>query len=191
MKKLFKVLNVAMVMCIICSCSNGGKPQVDEQAIKDSIAKVLKDSMAQVEQQKKEAELAEKERESAVTERLKLFGTYLKKHPYDYAEYATSGFLSKDFEGLVTRYNKKFMSSREPWNIWSLRSSESIMGFTILEISDIAKDTAKARVKLRVTEDEENIYDSPAYSLSLIFENGKWQVDNIDNTKQNLQSAIN
>lgn len=53
MKKLLNCLNMLIVvMGMFCSCGNNGKSQVDEQAIRDSLEKALKDSIAQVEAMK-------------------------------------------------------------------------------------------------------------------------------------------
>lgn len=48
MKTVLNVLQksaVALVIGCLCSCGNSGKPQVDEQAIKDSIQNAVKDSI--------------------------------------------------------------------------------------------------------------------------------------------------
>ena len=41
-----------LVIGMFCSCGNSGKSQIDEQAIRDSLEKALKDSIAQVEAMK-------------------------------------------------------------------------------------------------------------------------------------------
>lgn len=55
---MIKLLNVlpmmamTMLMSTFCSCGNSGKPQVNEQAIKDSIENALKDSIKKAQAEK-------------------------------------------------------------------------------------------------------------------------------------------
>ena len=42
-------IGTVTLMCIFCSCGNSGKPQVDEQAIKDSIQNAVMDSIRNAE----------------------------------------------------------------------------------------------------------------------------------------------
>lgn len=57
-------LTAIIMMSIFCSCGNSGRPQVDEQAIKDSIAKAFKDSIANVEAEKAKLDSIENVRNS-------------------------------------------------------------------------------------------------------------------------------
>jgi len=55
MKKLLNILPilaVTMSLSALCSCGNSGKPQVDEQALKDSIENAIKDSIRNAEVEK-------------------------------------------------------------------------------------------------------------------------------------------
>lgn len=54
MKHIFfaSFIGTVTLMSIFCSCGNSGKPQVDEQAIKDSIENALKDSLRNAEVEK-------------------------------------------------------------------------------------------------------------------------------------------
>ena len=43
------IMAMVVMQSILCSCGNSGKPQVDEQAVKDSIENAVKDSIRNAE----------------------------------------------------------------------------------------------------------------------------------------------
>ena len=87
-------------MSILCSCGNNSKPQVDEQAIRDSIEKAFKDSIAQVEAAKAKQDSIKKV-ESSVA---------LIKNFYQYV------FGKKDITDQIL---KKFLTESLMQSLWT------------------------------------------------------------------------
>ena len=179
MKKNICILSIlAIIMSIFCSCGNMGKPQVDEQAIRDSIAKALNDSIANVKTMKAKQdsidaynalhskETLEKELKSFLSEYVNTMND--KIDPY----------LSVDFKAIKDKAIKKGYE----FNLFGLPSAAMVERYTIMNIDDIKENNAKAHVKLAMEIEED--YDEKVSTIMLVLENGKWVIDEIDNVKK-------
>lgn len=100
-----------MILSTVCSCGNSGKPQVDEQAIKDSIENAIKDSLVYNQVGKtKQNEVNDQIRMPSVQKIGGLFddmvngnSTALKDYGFIFENRQTKKFLS-DYEDDETEY---------------------------------------------------------------------------------------
>ena len=156
-----------MVMCIICSCSNGGKPQVDEQALKDSIENAIKDSIrnAKVEKARRDSSSSE-----VILKRVKeIFGN--------------DDFFSKDYKKI----SKKLQDVGDKYFPGDLVGPDYVVWYTSQggcgegstkfgDVEILTEKTARLMVYNKFECDENH-----NVVLHLVFENGDWYVDDISN----------
>lgn len=175
-----------MILSTVCSCGNSGKPQVDEQAIKDSIENALKDSIrnAEVEKAKNNSIEAYSELHSkTVVEReLKAFlSEYVNTTNENIWQY-----LSSDFSSTIKKW-EHYPNAGE-WHLFGLNSSAWVVRYSILDIGNVGESTVTARVKLSI--DFEGEYEEETATIKLLLEKGKWCVDEINTVKKNLKDNM-
>ena len=175
-----------MILSTVCSCGNSGKPQVDEQAIKDSIENALNDSIrnAEVEKAKNDSIEAYNELHSkTVVEReLKAFlSEYVNTTNENIWQY-----LSSDFSSTIKKW-EHYPNAGE-WNLFGLFSSATVERYTILNIGNIGDKIVTARVKLSI--DFEGEYEEETATIQLLLEDGKWCVDEINTVKKDLKDNM-
>ena len=178
-------LMAIIMMSIFCSCGNSGKPQVDEQAIKDSIAKAFKDSIANAEAEKAKQDSIELY--NAIHSK-EIIENVIKSFLSEYVNTINDNirrYLSPDFNKVIDKWER---ASLGEWNIFGLNSSATVEKYSIIDIGEIKERNAAARVKLSI-EDEEN-YRSVVSTLHLSLINDKWLVDEIDGVKKNMKTYI-
>lgn len=173
MKKMYLVMPtwaVVVFMSLVCSCGNSGKSQVDEQAIKDSITKVVKDSIANAEAIKAEEAYNKTHSPEAILKRVKeIFGNddYFSK---DYKK------VSKELQEAGDKYWPGDLVGPD-YIVWETSQGGCGEGTTTFgEVKDITETTATIKVynKFDCDEDHDVI-------LHLVFENDDWYVDDISN----------
>lgn len=173
MKKMHLVLPiwaVVVFMGVVCSCGNGNKPQLDEQAIRDSITKVVKDSIANAEAKKAEEAYNKTHSPEAILKRVKeIFGNddFFSK---DYKK------VSKDLQNAAEEYYDGDIVGPD-YIVWD--TSQGGCDFKRREygdVKDITETTATMKVYNKFDCDENH-----DIVLHLVFENGDWYVDDISN----------
>lgn len=92
--------------------------------------------------------------------------------------------LSKDFYSVI----KKCDSNGCECNIFGLNSSATIQNYSILSLSDVEENRVTAHVKLYI--DNEGDFYEKEFPLYLIYEGGKWVVDEIGSVKQETIVAL-
>ena len=102
------------------------------------------------------------------------------------------GYLSKDYLATIDKWNDSGVG--EYWNIW-LYNVGSVIGirkFELISINNVTKISAEANVILTYHEytEEENEWNSDVRVMELILENGKWVIDDIDNSKADMIKFI-
>lgn len=175
-----------MILSTVCSCGNSGKPQVDEQAIKDSIENALKDSIrnAEVEKAKNNSIEAYNELHSkTVVERE--FKFFLSEYVNTTNENIWQ-YLSSDFSSTIKKW-EHYPNAGER-HLFGLNSSAWVVRYSILDIGNVGESTVTARVKLSI--DFEGEYEEETATIQLLLEEGKWCVDEINTVKKNLKDNM-
>ena len=176
MKKVIFVLTAwgcIVLMSVVCSCGNGSKPQVNEQSIKDSITKAVKDSMEKIEAEKVYNKMHSKE---SMEKDLKSFlSEYVNTTNDNIEEY-----LSSDFNAVITKWTNN--PNMGEWNLFGLNSSSMVERYTIQNLEGTENNKAKADVLLSI--DNEGDYQEETCSIYMVYEKDKWVVDEIDNVKK-------
>lgn len=187
MKKILNMLPmlaVTMSLSTLCSCGNSGKPQVDEQALKDSIENVFKDSLRNAEVEKAKLDSIDAynklHSKTVVEQELKSFlSEYVNTINDNIRQY-----LSTDFNSSI----KKWEKNGGEWHLFGLNSSAMVERYTILNIGNVGDTTVTARVKLSI--ENEGEYEEESFSVHLLLENGKWRVDEINTVKKDLKDNM-
>ena len=183
MKKVIFVLTAwgcIVLMSVVCSCGNGSKPQVNEQSIKDSITKAVKDSMEKIETEKVYNKMHSKE---SMEKDLKSFlSEYVNTTNDNIEEY-----LSSDFNAVITKWTNN--PNMGEWNLFGLNSSSMVERYTIQNLEGTENNKAKADVLLSI--DNEGDYQEETCSIYMVYEKDKWVVDEIDNVKKDMKSIMN
>ena len=168
-------IGTVTLMCIFCSCGNSGKPQVDEQAIKDSIQNAVMDSI-------RNAEV-----ENAKNDSLEAFN---KSHSPEMIQkrvkemFRKDEFFSKDYKST----SKKLQDAGDKYFpgeivgpdyvVWDTRQGGCEDGNTKFgEVENVTEKTAVIKVFNKFECDENH-----DVVLHLVFENGDWFVDDISNS---------
>lgn len=172
MKKMYFALPtwaLIVFMSVVCSCGNSGKSQVDEQAIKDSITKVVKDSIANAEAIKAEEAYNKTHSPEAILKRVKeIFGNddFFSK---DYKK------VSKDLQDAGDKYYPDDIVGPD-YIVWDTSQGDCEGPTEFGDVKDITETTATIKVYNKFDcEEDHNVI------LHLIFENGDWYVDDISN----------
>lgn len=92
--------------------------------------------------------------------------------------------LSKDYYSVI----KKCESNGRECNIFGLNSSAKIQNYSILSLSDVEEKRVTAQVKLYI--DNEGDFYEKVFPIDLIYEGGKWVVDEIGSVKQETIVAL-
>lgn len=172
------IVAIVVMVSIFCSCGNASKQQEKEQNIKDSITKVIRDSLASIEAEKDYTK--EQSKENVEKELKAILSDYINMN--DNIE----GCLSSDFNAVI----KKIESTPNmgEWDLFGLNSSAMIQRFDIKNLTEAVDNKSKATVLLSI--DDEGEYEEETCTIYLVFENGKWVVDEIDNVKKDMKSII-
>ena len=95
-------------------------------------------------------------------------------------------YLSDDFKGVI----KKWESTPNvgEWNLFGLNSAAEIRKYTIESLTEPVDDQLCANVKIWI-ENEEDYYEDET-NIYLIHVDDKWLVDEIDEVKQNMKTAL-
>lgn len=92
--------------------------------------------------------------------------------------------LSKDYYNVI----KKCESNGYECNIFGLNSSATIQNYSILSLSDVQENRVTAHVKLYI--DNEGDFYEKEFPIYIIYEGGKWVVDEIGSVKQETIAAL-
>lgn len=178
------MMAIVVMVSIFCSCGNKTKPVVDEQAIRDSIEKHLKDSLAGVAAEKAKldsiVEYKEIHSKEVVEKSVKEFLSEYVNTCNDNIE----KYLSADFKRVIKKCNEKGYE----FNLFGLNSSSNIERYTILSIVDVNDKRATVRTKLFI--ECEGDYNDEITIIYLTLENGKWLVDEIGDVKKTTNSDL-
>lgn len=174
MKKIIGILPVlVIVMNLLCSCGNIGKSKVDEQAIRDSIAKAFNDSIAKIEAMKAKQDSIDTYNALHSRENIeKILKAFLSEYVNTMND-KIDPYLSADFKKI----KDKAIKNGYEFNLFELPSAAIVEKYKIMSITDIKENHAKARVNLSV--EIEGNYEEKVSTISLILEKRKWLVDEI------------
>ena len=164
MKKQYYLLQVwtcMVLMGIVCSCGNSIKTKVDDQSIKDSIVKVIKDSI-----DSKRTYSAE-----AILKRVnEMFGN----DDFFSEEYKKA---NKELQDFADKYRPDDIVGPD-YIVWDTSQGGCGEGKTEFgDVQDITESTAVIKVFNKFECDENH-----DVVLHLVFENGDWFVDDISNS---------